>query len=131
MIVVDTSAMIAILTREPDYRALLSLLDGAERRLLSALTYYETGIVMRMRLGEPGLDDLHNLVQEISAEIVPFDHAHARAALAAYARCGKGLDPQARLNLCDCAAYALATALNAPLLFKGQDFAATDVVPAA
>lgn len=130
MIVVDTSALIAILAREPDHPHFLSLLDKVERRLVSALTYYEAGIVMRARAGAGGLDDLNDLLQEISAEIIPFDHAQATAALQAYSRYGKGIAPKARLNLGDCASYALAKGLNAPLLFKGTDFAATDVTVA-
>ena len=62
-------------------------------------------------------------------EIVPFDEAQAREALAAFGRSGKGIDPKARLNLSDCAAYALAKTLDSPLLFKGDDFTATDVNP--
>jgi ribonuclease VapC len=61
-------------------------------------------------------------------EIVPFDAVQAYEAAAAYDRCGKGLHPRARLNLADCAAYALAKTMKAPLLFKGDDFAATDVL---
>ena len=60
-------------------------------------------------------------------EIVPFDAVQAYEAAAAFGRYGKGLHPRARLNLADCAAYALAKTMNAPLLFKGDDFAATDV----
>jgi ribonuclease VapC len=127
MIVVDTSALVAILTREPDHQQCLNLIDAAERRLVSAVTVYEAGIVMLARAGAGGLDDLNDLLQAISAEIVPFDGAQAAAALAAYARYGKGFDPKARLNLGDCASYALAKGLNAPLLFKGTDFAATDI----
>lgn len=131
MIVVDTSALIAILAREPEHQAFLRLLAGTDRRLLSAVTYFESGIVMRARTGPGGVDDLNDLLQELSAEIVPFDEAQARAALAAYARYGKGIDPKASLNLGDCASYALAKAIGAPLLFKGTDFSATDVVVAA
>ena len=61
-------------------------------------------------------------------EIVPFDETQARVALSAFGRYGKGIDPKARLNLADCAAYALATSFSAPLLFKGNDFTATDVL---
>jgi len=58
---------------------------------------------------------------------VPFDEAQAREAAMAFDRYGKGIDPKARLNLCDCAAYALAKSMKAPLLFKGEDFAQTDL----
>ena len=60
-------------------------------------------------------------------EIFPFDEAQAREALAAFDRYGKGVDPKARLNLSDCAAYALARSMNCPLLFKGNDFSETDI----
>ena len=60
-------------------------------------------------------------------EIVQFDETQVRAAAVAFDRYGKGIDPKARLNLADCAAYALAATMNAPLLFKGDDFTATDV----
>jgi ribonuclease VapC len=109
----------------------LKLLDAVARRLVSAVTLYETSIVMLARAGADGVADLNELLQEISAEIIPFDHAQATAALAAYGRYGKGFDRNARLNLGDCASYALAKGLNAPLLFKGTDFAATDVIVAA
>jgi ribonuclease VapC len=66
----------------------------------------------------------------IKAEIVPHDLSLAALSLEAFRRYGKGIDPKARLNFCDCAAYALAKAMDAPLLFKGDDFAATDIRPA-
>jgi ribonuclease VapC len=58
---------------------------------------------------------------------VPFDETQARGALAAFSRFGKGIDPKVRLNLADCAAYLVAVSLDAPLLFKGNDFSGTDV----
>ena len=64
-------------------------------------------------------------------EIVPFDKAQARAAAEAFDRYGKDIDPKASLNLADCAAYALVRTLDAPLVFKGKDFAQTDIVRAA
>ncbi len=130
MIVVDTSALIAILTREVECDAFLDILNREERRLVSSVSYYEAGIVMQSRAGAGGLEDLHDLLRVIAAEIIPFDTPQAIAALKAYARYGKGIDPKAQLNLGDCASYALAVGMNAPLLFKGNDFAATDVVVA-
>ena len=129
MIVVDTSALIAMLAREPEHQRFLTVLDGVERRLVSAVTYYEAGIVMRARAGQDGQSDLDDLLHEIDAEIVPFDGVLAKVALDAYSRFGKGIHP-ARLNLGDCASYALAKSMNAPLLFKGGDFTHTDVVAA-
>ena len=79
------------------------------------------------RRGSNGLYDLEDLLAFIKAEIIPHDLSLAAFAVEAFKRFGKGIDPEARLNFCDCAAYALAKAMNAPLLFKGNDFRATDV----
>ena len=76
------------------------------------------------------LTDLAELLETAGAEIVPFDAVQAHAAQAVYMRYGKGIHPTARLNLCDCVTYALAKHLGAPLLFKGDDFAATDIAVA-
>lgn len=130
MIVVDTSALIAILFDEPERASFLAVIADAESRMISALTLYETRLVARAKGGEAALADLDELLTEIQPDIVPFDAAQMRAAEAAYARYGKGIHATARLNLVDCAAYALAIGLGVPLLFKGNDFAATDVLVA-
>ena len=127
MIVIDTSALIAILDREPERVAFFESIAGAERRLVSAVTYQEAGQVLLSRRGVKGLYDLQDLLALIEAEIVPHDGRLAEMAISAFQRYGKGIDPKARLNFCDCAAYALAKAMNAPLLFKGEDFIHTDV----
>jgi ribonuclease VapC len=67
------------------------------------------------------------LIDQLDIEVVPFAEPQIMAALEAYSRFGKGIDPKARLNLGDCVAYALARSMKAPLLFKGQDFSATDI----
>ena len=130
MIVVDTSALIAILNKEPERDRFLDILANEDRPMLSAVTYYETMLIASARRGTANLDDLAQILETIEAEIVPFDADQARAAQAAYMRYGKGIDPAARLNLCDCVAYALAKQLAVPLLYKGSDFAATDVASA-
>ena len=130
MIVVDTSALIAILFDEPERASFLAVIASAEAHMISVLTLYETRLVVRAKGSEAALADLDELLAEIRPEIVPFDAERMRAAEAAYARYGKGFHPAARLNLVDCAAYALAIELGAPLLFKGNDFAATDVAVA-
>jgi ribonuclease VapC len=128
MIVVDTSALVAIFEGESDAATFADAIARADRLWISAVNVYETGIVLRLRHGEAALDGLWRfLFDENEFEIVSFDQLQARSALAAYARYGKGLDSKARLNLGDCAAYALAKSLNLPLLFKGGDFAHTDV----
>ena len=73
------------------------------------------------------MQDLAKFLEFADAEIIPFDQIAAQAALEAFKTFGKGIHSKARLNLCDCAAYALSKSLNAPLLFKGHDFAETDV----
>lgn len=123
MIVVDTSAIIAVAKREPGWDALVDLL--AERRtiLISAATLAETLIVA----GRRGIgSETAGLLHDIDVTVEPVTADTARRVAAAYARWGKGVHP-ARLNLADCFAYASATRRDAPLLFVGNDFAQTDV----
>jgi ribonuclease VapC len=127
MIVIDSSALIAILEHEPERTVLFQAIARADRRLISAVNYQETGQVIFSRRGANGIRDLEELIEVMQAEIVPHDHALARFAIETFKRYGKGIHPSARLNFCDCAAYALAKTLSAPLLFKGRDFAETDV----
>ena len=131
MIVLDTSALVAILNKEPERSTFMATIAANDRRLLSAVNLLEARLVMRGRYGAPGVADLEQLLEIIEPEIVPFDSDQADAAFAAFEVYGKGINPKSRLNLSDCIAYALAKSLNAPLLFKGQDFAATDIAPAA
>jgi ribonuclease VapC len=83
--------------------------------------------VLRGKLGRAAVMEFWQWLSDNRIEIIPFDAMQAHEATAAFDRYGKGLNPRARLNLADCAAYALAKTMNAPLLFKGDDFAATDV----
>ncbi len=127
MIVIDTSALVAILNHEPERTAFFQAIIAADRCLISAVTYQEAGHVLFARHGVNGMYDLEDFLALIKAEIVPHDMHLAALALEAFRRYGKGIDPKARLNFCDCAVYALAKAMQAPLLFKGDDFTATDV----
>jgi ribonuclease VapC len=128
MIVVDSSALLAILEHEIDAAVYASAIELADRLLVSAVNVHETGVVRRIRRGLPALDRLWRfLVIENDFEIAAFDENQAQLALSAFDRYGKGIHSKARLNLADCAAYALASSLGAPLLFKGDDFSATDV----
>jgi ribonuclease VapC len=128
MIVVDSSALVAILEKEDDAARYAEAVQQADRLLVSALNVHETGMVLRIRHGSAAVARMWRfLQQENDFEIIPFDEAQAKEALSAFDRYGKGLHPKARLNLADCAAYALARTMKAPLLFKGDDFAATDV----
>ncbi len=85
---------------------------------------------MRGRHGPAGVARLIGLVATHSIDIIDFDESQALAAIDAFDRFGKGIHPKARLNLCDCAAYALAKTRGAPLLFKGDDFPHTDIAAA-
>ena len=130
MIVVDSSALIAILEHESDAALFAAAIQKADRLLVSAVNVHETGIVLRARHGVAAANRMWRFLQvENDFEIIPFDETQAREALAAFDRYGKGIDPKARLNLADCAAYALAKTTNSPLLFKGDDFTHTDVTP--
>jgi ribonuclease VapC len=131
MIIVDASALVAILEEETEATRFLTIIREASRRLVSAISVYETGIVMRARRGQESASELMVFLDELGIEIVPFAEPYISLALDAYGRFGKGIDPKARLNLGDCAAYALAKNLNAPLLFKGADFTETDVLTCA
>jgi ribonuclease VapC len=127
VIVVDSSALVAILEEEPEHRAFKSIIEASPRRVVSSVTVYETGIVLLRRRGPDGLDDVSALLEAFDFEVVAFDRSFSDAALEAYTRFGKGIDSKAQLNMGDCAAYALAKSLDAPLLFKGKDFDATDI----
>src|ERR1700730_10044988 len=127
MIVIDTSALIAILNHEPERTALYEAIAAADRCLVSAVTYQEARHVLFAKRGVNGLYDLEDFLALIKAEIIPHDMQLAALSLEAFRRYGKGIDPKARLNFCDCAVYALAKGMRAPLLFKGDDFIHTDL----
>lgn len=128
MIVVDSSALVAILEHESDAAVYAEAIERADSLLISAVNVHETGVVLRIRHGSAALDRFWRfLIVENDFEIAAFDENQARLALSAFGRYGKGIHSKARLNLADCAAYALASSARAPLLFKGDDFSATDV----
>jgi len=124
--VIDSSALIAILFDESDLLRIEQAIEADEVRLVSAMTKLETSIVLLGRRGEPLVSRLDRLLHRISATIMPFDDHQADIARDAFAHYGKGRHP-AGLNFGDCAAYALSVAEAEPLLFKGTDFGATDV----
>jgi ribonuclease VapC len=126
LIVIDTSAVLAILQDEPERRAFNEAIEVAERRVMSTATLVETSIVIEARYGADGLRDLDLFVAKADIELVPVDVEQAHAARRAFTDFGRGRHP-AGLNYGDCFAYALAKVLQAPLLYKGTDFAATDV----
>ena len=128
--VLHTSAIVAVLLGEPERDRLIALLADADDPLISAATLVEASIVMHAKTGDDGIADLDELLAAASVRCVAVDAVQAHVARAAYARFGKGHAP-AGLNFGDCFAYALATVSARPLLFKGADFAQTDVTLAA
>jgi ribonuclease VapC len=124
--VIDTSALLAILQDEPERASFIDAIDNAERRCLSAASLVEVSIVIEARYGEGGVRDLDRFLERAEVEIEPLTAAQARAARLAWSRFGKGRH-RAALNLGHCFAYALAKARAEPLLYKGGDFALTDV----
>ena len=127
MIVLETSALVAALLGEPDRGRILLALTSAEAVIMSAFSRYETLVVLRGKGELDALGAVDLFLSELNAAILPFDEVQSTLAFQAYARFGKGSGSAAELNLADCAAYALATHLSAPLLFVGEDFAHTDV----
>ena len=130
MIVIDSSALIAILRRESEADIFLRVIAMSERCFLSAVSMLEASMVLAGRNGDAAYwTELDGLIARAGIEIVAFDAGLAEAARQAFLRYGKGRHP-AGLNMGDCASYALAQSLEAPLLFKGEDFTATDLVAA-
>ena len=129
MIAVDTSAIIAILFAEPESEAFRHRI-ALEPVCLSAVSLQEASMVAAGRLrDETAWSELDELVRDTPLELVAHDRELAEISRLAFLRFGNGRHP-ARLNCGDCASYALAKKYNIPLLFKGTDFAKTDIVPA-
>lgn len=124
--VIDSSALIAILRREPEEQEFRNAVKLASTRLLSASTRVETGIVALGLAGEVGLEQVDALLETLRVETVPLSADHARLAIDAFRHFGTGRHP-AGLNFGDCFSYALAKATGEPLLFKGDDLAQTDI----
>lgn len=129
MTVLDTSALVAVLAREPESAALLDRIAADDDVLISAGTWLEALVVLQARHGDEGVRDLRLLLHAAGARVVPFDADQVELAHAGFVRFGKGRHPAA-LNFGDLHAYALSKAHGAPLLFVGDDFALTDVVAA-
>jgi ribonuclease VapC len=127
--VLDSSAVLAILQGEPEAGAFALSIERAERVLISAVSVLEVGIVIESRRGAEGAGDLDAFLREGLVEVAAFDADQTALARQAFRRYGKGRHPAA-LNFGDCAAYALAKVSGEPLLFKGNDFSHTDVARA-
>ncbi len=126
MIVVDTSALVAILKREDDAEVLINAIVGAEQALIGAPTKFEFLLVMGRRQQREGINDAQALLDTLAIRACDWTDAMADVASEALLTFGKSFHPAA-LNFGDCMAYALAKSLDAPLLYKGDDFAKTDI----
>jgi ribonuclease VapC len=124
--VVDTSALLAILFQEEDAQRYAEAIAGAESALISAGTLMEAGIVLDCKVGSGAVQDLNVFIERAGIEVVPVDAEQAQIAIEAYRDYGKG-NHAAGLNFGDCFACALAKVTGAPLLFKGDDFSKTDI----
>lgn len=125
--VVDSSALLAVLLGEPARAAITKAMGEADEVLrISAVNFVEASVVIETRKGAPGLLALDRLIEKSGIEIASIDDKMAREARAAYSNFGKGRHP-AKLNLGDCFTYALARILAEPVLCTGQDFAKTDI----
>jgi ribonuclease VapC len=129
--VIDTSALVAILLAEPEASCMLDAIAESRVRLLGSPTLVEATAVMLGRKGESGRVALEALVGELELEIVPLSAGAAKVAADAYAEYGRGVGHPGVLNFGDCLAYGVAIELGEPLLFKGDDFAQTDVASVA
>ena len=131
--VIDSSALVAILRKEPERDALLHAILTAETRLVSTVTALEAGMVLESRLGPRAGAALDLLLHDTKVEMAPFDQDQSDVARRAWRRFGKGNHPAA-LNFGDCCVYALAKISGEPILCKGSDFRQTDisiVIPAS
>jgi ribonuclease VapC len=127
--VVDTSALLAILQDEPERRALNEAIEAADSRSMSVAAFIEASLVLEARVGAGGVRDLDLFIERAGIALIDVDVEQARTARRAFARYGKG-HHKAGLNFGDCFSYALARALGESLLYKGDDFAHTDLIAA-
>ena len=126
--VIDTSALVALLLAEPEADRLLDAIAADPAPVVGAPTLVEAAAVMLARKGPRGEHALDALVQRLGIRVEPLSLDGASHARSAYARFGKGVGSPGVLNYGDCLAYGVAMALDEPLLFKGSDFSATDVL---
>ena len=128
--ILDTSALIAILRAEPEAAAFARAIEQAEVRRLSAVSFVEAAVVIDGSRDPIASRRFDELVQSAGLLIEPVTEAQARIAREAYRDFGRGSGHRAKLNFGDCFAYALARVTGEPLLFKGRDFAHTDIAAA-
>ena len=124
--IVDTSAIVAVVFREPGFDVLVDKLAASASTGVGTPTLLEAGIVLSRRLRGDAVSTMTRLLDEFQMVEVPFGESHWREAIRAYARFGRGRHAAA-LNLGDCMSYAVARLAQEPLLYVGDDFAATDL----
>ena len=124
--VLETSAILAILQNEPERRKFNEAIEAAETRSLSTASFVECSMIVESRYGADGIRDLDLFIAKAQVSLVAVDEEQADLARRAFRKYGKGRHP-AGLNFGDCFSYALARALAEPLLFKGNDFSQTDI----
>ena len=124
--VIDTSALVAILREEPGFELFVKVIASTPERFVSTITLLEASMVLESRMGPRAVAELDLLVLRSTLEIISFDERHLEAAKLAFRRFGKGRHP-AGLNFGDCCVYGLAKALGEPVLCKGDDFRKTDI----
>jgi ribonuclease VapC len=127
--VVDSSALVALLLGEPESQRIAAALEQADLVVISAASLVEVFLVMVGRTGQDARGSIDALLRELDATVAPVTEAHWRAAAEAFLRYGKGRHP-AGLNFGDCLTYATARLAGLPLLYKGDDFRATDLASA-
>jgi ribonuclease VapC len=128
--IVDTSAIVAILRNEPDAESFARAIAGSRVRRLSAVNYVESAVVMDGSRDAVASRKFDDFFREASFTVEAVTVEQARIAREAYKDFGKGSGHPARLNFGDCFSYALAKTTGEPILFKGQDFSQTDLTPA-
>jgi len=129
-VIIDTSALIAILRAEDDASDMALAIERAQVRKISAANYLETAVVIDASRDPIASRRFDELVDTAELRVEPVSHDQARIARDAYRDFGKGSGHKASLNFGDCFAYALAKATGEPLLFKGTDFGHTGITPA-
>lgn len=131
MIAIDTSALIAILSNEPERREFNEIIQNSSRVVISAASLLEARMVLYARSGDEAVMALDAFILKSAMEVVPVTEKMGDMAFEAYRRYGKGTGHPAGLNYGDCFSYALASEYETPLLFKGNDFLQTDISVAA
>ncbi len=127
--IVDSSALLAIVLGEPEADAMTAAISGTSARRISAANWFETALVVDGRSSPVASTQFDELIATLGVAVVPVDAQVAMLARAAHRQFGRGNHP-VRLNFGDCMSYALAKARGEPLLFKGNDFSQTDIEPA-